>query len=119
MQPTEIARPIGLATRMQDHMVRALDMRDRIDLHEAEPIDHVADAVTTGIIVPPEGPAGRAIKSLEVKHGTSGRPPTEMNDGSARVARRATGHRAKPSTDQVAEARLKGRCTTGPDPNYR
>ena len=40
VQPLEVARPVGLGARVQDHVVGALDMGDGIDLHEGEPVDH-------------------------------------------------------------------------------
>src|SRR3546814_15422029 len=39
VQPRELLLPVGLVAREENHVMRALDRLDRIDLHEAEMLD--------------------------------------------------------------------------------
>ena len=73
MQAVEVARPVGLRARRQDHVVRPLDMRDGIDLHEAQPVDLVRESVARRA----EGAVVRAGEPLQVQHEAAGRPKVE------------------------------------------
>jgi hypothetical protein len=43
-QPLQVLAPVARIAREQDVVVRALDGRDAVDLHEAEPAHHVEHA---------------------------------------------------------------------------
>src|SRR3546814_3981198 len=47
VQPRELLLPVGLVAREENHVMRALDRLDRIDLHEAEMLDQRQDRKST------------------------------------------------------------------------